>query len=266
MSENKENLKVLIIPDQHAHPQFDNKRFTALGEMILDLRPDEIWNLGDMADLPSLSSYDKGKRSFEGRRYKADVDAVIDAQQKLFAPIEAYNKSQRKNRKATYNPFTVHTWGNHEDRINRVTNLNPELHGTVSVDDLQYAKFWSMVVPFKERAVRHGFAISHYLPAGIMGSPIGGIHAAHNLLIKNGMSCVVGHSHLYDSKIMTRADGSKMLGLAAGCYVHPDMVEGWNKDTAHMWQNGITVLEDVNDGFAEVMSFYSQKYIMERYL
>ena len=76
-------MNLLIIGDPHAHPDYDNDRFTALGEYIVKEQPEHIICLGDMADMPSLSSYDRGTRGFEGRRYKNDVEAVIDAQEKL---------------------------------------------------------------------------------------------------------------------------------------------------------------------------------------
>jgi len=63
-------VDLLIIGDPHAHPDYDNKRFTALGKYILKTKPDIIVCLGDFADMPSLSSYDKGTKGFEGRRYK----------------------------------------------------------------------------------------------------------------------------------------------------------------------------------------------------
>ncbi len=51
---------MLIIPDPHASPDYDNERFSALGEFILSTKPQYIVCLGDMADMSSLSSYDKG--------------------------------------------------------------------------------------------------------------------------------------------------------------------------------------------------------------
>ena len=81
-------MNLLIIPDAHASPGYDNERFTAVGQFLMDERPEYVVCLGDWADLPSLSSYDKGTRGFEGRRYSKDVKAVIDAQEKLFAPIK----------------------------------------------------------------------------------------------------------------------------------------------------------------------------------
>jgi hypothetical protein len=58
----------LVIPDQHAHPDFHNKRADWLGQLIKELRPDVVINIGDAADMPSLSSYDKGTKGFQGRK------------------------------------------------------------------------------------------------------------------------------------------------------------------------------------------------------
>jgi hypothetical protein len=247
------DIRVLVLPDGHMHPEFSNDRFAALGEMILDLRPDELWCLGDLADMPSLSSYDKGKRSFEGRRYKADIEVTHDGLEKLFGAVNRHNDQQRKNRKATYNPYKLLTSGNHSDRINRVTQLNPELFGAISTDDLGFQDYFDEIVDFKQTAIRHGFAISHYFPSGIKGQPIGGVHAAYNLITKNGMSSIAGHSHLWDMKILTRADGQKLLGLVAGCYVQ------------HMWDLSVTLLDGVKNGFAESVTRITQDRIMKIY-
>ena len=65
----------LIIPDVQVKPGHDYSFLKAIGNYIVKKRPDVIINIGDFADMPSLSSYDKGKKSFEGRRYKHDVEA-----------------------------------------------------------------------------------------------------------------------------------------------------------------------------------------------
>ena len=73
-------MKLLIIPDPHANPDYDNDRFKALGKFIMHEKPEVIVCLGDMADLPSLSSYDRGTKGFEGRRYRKDIEATHQAQ------------------------------------------------------------------------------------------------------------------------------------------------------------------------------------------
>jgi len=113
----------LVIPDAHAKPGVSNSRFDLLGKHILATKPDVIVNIGDFADMESLSSYDKGKKSAELRRYKADVEAAKDALAKTFAPMEEYNKQQRKNGKKQYKPRMVMTIGNHSARLYRVAEL-----------------------------------------------------------------------------------------------------------------------------------------------
>jgi hypothetical protein len=76
----------LIVPDPHAHPDHGNERFDWLGQLILDLRPDVLVNMGDAGDFPSLASYDRGKRSFHGKSYRRDLDAHLDAQERMWAP------------------------------------------------------------------------------------------------------------------------------------------------------------------------------------
>lgn len=146
----------LIIPDAHAHPAFDNDRFSALGNYIIEFKPEVIVCIGDFADMPSLSSYDVGRRSFEGRRYNNDVKASIDAMQELLAPMQKHNKKANKTRK--YNPRMVMCIGNHEDRINRAANDHPELHGTISIDDLKFEEFGWEVYPFNTSVIIDGIS------------------------------------------------------------------------------------------------------------
>ena len=77
--------KLLIIPSH------DNDRFTWLGNLIFEEKPDVVVCLGDWFDMASLSSHDKGKKSFEGRRYKQDVaeyTLVVNTVNFTFAPQE----------------------------------------------------------------------------------------------------------------------------------------------------------------------------------
>lgn len=257
---------LLVIPDAHAHYDYDNDRFDWLGEYIMDERPDIIVCLGDIADMPSLSSYDKGTRGFEGRRYWKDVEVTRDAQAKLFGPVIKHNARQAKNKKQQYKPRTVMIGGNHEEgRISKVTQMHPELHETITMGDLHFDLYWDEYIPYKAIGFVEGFAFSHYFVSGLMGRPIGGENAAKALLAKQGMSCIAGHSHLLDFAVRTRADGKKMMGLVAGCYVHPGMVEGWNANTASLWWNGITMLKGVDNGWAEDVQFVSQETLRNRY-
>ena len=125
-------MKHLVLPDIQIKPNQDTSFLTAIGLYILEKKPDVVICLGDFADMPSLSSYDVGKKSFEGRRYILDIQAVIDAMRVLLTPILEHNQRAAVNKKKIYKPRMIMTLGNHENRINRVIENDPKLDGTLS--------------------------------------------------------------------------------------------------------------------------------------
>lgn len=245
---------LLIVGDPHAHPDHDNERFEWLGRFAAEMGVGGVVCLGDLADMPSLSSYDRKKLSFEGRRYKRDVAAALDAQDKI---DDAFHKAGGKS---------IHWFlcgGNHdEDRIGRMVNENSELEGLISVQDLKYEEFGWTYAPYKETLIVNGVAFSHYFASGVMGRPIGGERPALSLINKLHMSAVCGHNHLFDLAHRTKPTGERTIGLSAGCFVHPDEIThpgGWNRNTAMLWWNGLIILRNVKNGM-----FETEQYAMHR--
>lgn len=255
---------ILIIPDSHATPAHNNSRFDLLGKFILERKPDIIVNIGDFADMASLCSYDRGKKSFEGRRYKHDCEATIDAQRRMFAPMVEYNKQQRKNRQKQYKPELILTLGNHENRINRVTESQAELDGTISTNDLRYKEFGWNVIPYGVPIIRNGVAFCHHFSSGVMGRPISGEHPAYTMVTKLYTSCVAGHSHLRDFCERTATDGKRILGLVVGCFLDDDQHEDYAGEANKMWWRGLVMLHDVSNGEFEP-EFINIKQLRKRY-
>ena len=248
---------VVIIPDSHAHPEYDNDRFEWLGKYIEEHKPDLIVDIGDFGDMPSLSHYDRGRRSFEGRRYLKDIEAVMDAQDRLRdAAGEAWDSAHK-----------VRCRGNHDgERIDRLTQERPELYGLVSTDDLRDKEYGWEVYPFQVPAIFDGIAYAHYFASGVAGRPISGENIGKSLIQKSHHSCVQGHSHMFDHAERTRIDSTKLFGLSVGCYAHPGMVEGWNTATHHMWWRGIVHLQGVDgEGYYREMSSVTQSALRKRY-
>ena len=52
------NKTAVIYTCAHADPEVSNDRFSWLGDLIYDLKPDYVIDLGDGADMRSLNSYD----------------------------------------------------------------------------------------------------------------------------------------------------------------------------------------------------------------
>jgi hypothetical protein len=228
----------LIVPDSHAHPDFSNKRYDWLGKLIADVKPDVVINLGDMADMHSLCSYDKGTKGYDTRRYQDDLSAAQEASERLLAPLK------RRKKKL---PRLVLTLGNHEDRINRCIKYDSVmLDGTISTRDLGYEDQGWEVHPLSEPVIIDGIAYRHHHTAGIMDKPISGVNHARSMLMKGHMSCTVGHSHLYDTAEDMRFDGKRILALVAGCYV--DYPNDWAGRAQERWWSGITIKRNVNDG------------------
>ena len=139
--------KHLYLPDVQAKDGVDFTYLNKIGRFLVEKKPDVFICGGDFADMPSLSSYDIGKRSFEGRRYVKDIDASHAAMESLLSPLWEFNTKAKKNKEKQYHPRMVMTLGNHENRINRAVNDDPKLDGVLSIEDLKYKEYGWEVYP-----------------------------------------------------------------------------------------------------------------------
>lgn len=254
---------LLIIPDPHASPAYDNKRFLALGRMIIDKKPDIIVCLGDFADMPSISTHNSVEAA-EGMRYQLDIDSAHKAMDTLFDPIDQFNKHQILNRKRQYKPNLYMLGGNHEHRIDTLCSNYPHLRNFLSLDDLPFER-WNYT-PFKHSLEIGGIHFSHYFTSGVMGRPISGVNISRSLLTKLHVSSVQGHSHLYSHAEETLPNGQKIFGLSAGCYSHPDYNEWWCKDTEFRWWRGVVFLNEIDGyGYYDEIQSITQRKIMRDY-
>lgn len=252
-------MKHFIIPDAQVKPGIDFGYLSCIGRYIVEKQPEVIVNIGDWADMESLSSYEVGKKSFEGRRYKADLEASHEAMKTLLLPMWEYNERQRKNGKKQYKPRMVLTYGNHEERIDRVVNGDPKLDGTIGIDDLGYKGYGWEVHPYLDVVVIDGVAYSHYFTSGSMGRPVTSPTA---LLNKKHMSAVMGHVQDRGIAYARRADGREITGLFCGICYEYDM-EYLGGQGNNSWR-GVWMLHGVRDGEFDAMSV-SLKYLKEKY-
>ncbi|RTL05381.1 hypothetical protein EKK58_08265 [Candidatus Dependentiae bacterium] len=235
----------LVIPDSHAHADYKNDRFDYIGKLILDLKPDVLVNIGDTADMPSLSAYDKGKASFHGRNYEKDINAHLDAQERMWGPI---TKAKKKK------PYSVILEGNHEHRIKKVLDYEPHLEGIrygISFNDLDFKRYYSDIVEYDggNPGVINvdGISYAHYFVSGISGRPLQSIHHAQALTAKRFNSSTCGHSHLFDYHIAKDSSGTVKQALVCGVY--QDYVSPWaGKSICNLWTSGVVVKRNVGDG------------------
>jgi hypothetical protein len=251
--------KILVIPDTQVKDGVPLEHLEWAGNYAAIKKPDVIVHIGDYADMESLGLYDVGKKQFEGRRYRKDIDAAIQGMDMFMGPINAEQERLRKNKEKLWKPRRIITLGNHEDRINRAVESDPKLEGVLSLKDLKYEEYGWEVVPYLEPIVVDGVAFCHFFTSGILGKPV---TSAQALLNKKHMSCVMGHVQGRQIAYGTRADGKQMTGLFVGGFYQHD--ENYLKWQGNKHWRGIWMLHEVNDGSFDEMpislAFLKRKY------
>lgn len=238
----------LIIPDSHAQPDVSNERFRWLSRFIMDRRPDVIVNIGDLLDMESLCSYDKGHKSFEGRRFSRDIAAGNEALDLLESEIKEYNDRQATFKKRQYKPTKVWLDGNHENRANRAEELQAELEGMLDIHGrLKLKKRGWDIHKFLEPVIIDGVVYQHYFSSGPMGMPIGGHYSARRVLQEIHRSGTFGHNHYFNYHVDTAGDGTRLHGLSVGCYFEHAVTYSPTKDQQKWWR-GVVLKHNVNNG------------------
>ena len=252
-------MKHFIIPDTQVTPESPTKHLRWAGQYAVKHRPDVIIHIGDHWDFPSLSSYDKGTKSFEGRRYKADVESGRDAMETFLAPIREEQARLRRNKQTVWKPRLVFLLGNHENRITRAVEHSPELEGLMSFNDLGLEEMGWEVIPFLDVEVIDGVGYSHYFTSGVMGRPVS---SARALVTKKMMSCVMGHVQDRDIAYARRGDGTSVTGLFAGIFYTHD--QGYLTPQTNASWRGVWMLNEVNDGGFDELPI-SMDYLRRKY-
>lgn len=252
----------VVIPDTQAKPGVPTDHLNWIGMFIVEEYKDtpvKIIHLGDHADMPSLSMYDKGKKAMEGRRYVEDIKAANDAWDVLDSPFKKLNQQRKISKHKAWKPERYILLGNHEDRINRAVNSDAQLEEVISTNDLNYARTGWKVIPFLDILWLDGVGYSHYFYNPMSGKPLGGNIEAR--LRSIGHTFTMGHQQTLAYGLRFVA-GKSQHGLVAGaCYLHDEDYKG-PQGNAH-WR-GIVVKHEVRDGSYDPM-FVSLNYLCLRY-
>ena len=252
-------MRILVIPDAQVKEGIPLDHLEWAGKAIVEYRPDVVVNLGDFADMPSLSTHDtKGSKYFEGLRYKKDVEITKEAMKLLLSPLKELQQKQKKNKEKVYSPRKVMLLGNHENRIDRAINNNPTLEGLISTKDLEYEKDWE-VHQFLHPVFIGGVGFNHYWPVGVMGRPAS---SAATIINKLHMSCIAGHQQGKQVAYGKRADGAALTSIIVGSYYLHD--EHYLDQLSNRYWRGLLMMNEVKDGHFDEM-FLSIDYLKRKY-
>ena len=203
----------IVIPDCQVKAGVPTQHLGWIGNYIVEKKPDVVVCIGDFADMPSLSSYDKGKIQSEGRRYVKDIAAVHAAMDVLLKPLQDYNRAAKER----YKPAMHLTLGNHEYRIIREVEENPRFEGRFNYSDLSYEDFGWKVHDFLKVVELDGIEYAHFFTSGVMGRPVS---SAAAMLRERQKSCTMGHVQYTDMAIHKKTQN---IGMFCGiCYLHDE--------------------------------------------
>jgi hypothetical protein len=256
------------IPDVQIKPGVPLDHLDWIGDYVAGKKPDVIVCAGDWYDLPSLSFYDRGKLAFEGRRFKADVQAGHDALERFEYAMNIENDRLRRNKEKLYKPEKHVTWGNHEDRATRAAKNMPELDGWIGTNlfnDYWQPRGWT-THEYTEVVDIDGVWYSHLFLNEFTGQAMGAM--ASTLLKQIGHTFTQGHRQTYD--LSTRFVGNKMHRalIAGACYLHDEDYKGPERSLSersgnHHWR-GCVMKHDVCDGGYSLMElpldFFCRRY------
>lgn len=254
-------MEHFIIPDTQCREDVPLDHLEAAGNYIVEKRPEVIVHLGDHWDMKSLSSYDRGTKKAEGARYQQDIESGIAGMDTLLSPIKKLQRKQKKQKIKQYSPRLVFCLGNHEERIERHVNANPEFEGKLGYQDLQLEEYGWEVYDFRQVVVIDGVHYAHYFYNQNTGRPLGG--KCHTRLQNLGFSFTMGHQQGLDTAIKPLNNGSSIRGLIAGSfYQHEEDYKGPQGN--HHWC-GCIYKHEVRDGNYDIMEL-SLNYLREKWL
>lgn len=237
-------MKHYFISDIQVVPGEDFSYLSYIGMDIANEEPEVIVCIGDFWDFESLSAYDVGKASAEGKRLSEDIKAGNNAMDILMKPIVEKQNKQRRDKKKIWRPRLVFTLGNHEQRLMTYVNNNPNLKDLITYDDLNLKKYGWEIIPFLKPIKINDIWYCHYFGNPMTGRPLGG--AVNNIIKQVGGSFCQGHVQKFDFGIVQSPTGTNYYGLVLGAgYLHDEDYKG---EYGNKHFRGMAVLDNVIAG------------------
>ena len=252
---------VIVYTCSHSDPEVDNKRFSLLGDLIYDVKPDYVVDLGDGADMRSLNTYDtRYPQAIVTQSYERDIDHYNDAQERL-----RWKFRHNKKKMPDWYGFE----GNHENRIKKAVAHDPRIEGGrygVSFKHLQTDYWFDEYHEYEDSAPAiadyDGVSYAHYFSSGNYGTATSGTHHAYSVLQNRNYSSTCGHSHKRSLYFKDGAHPRGLIGLVAGCFKGKN--EGWAGQANREWWSGIVIKREVEQGLYEPQ-FISLKTLEQMY-
>lgn len=185
-----ERERVLMIGDLHQDPRHPHRVevLAWAARFGSDRKVGRVVQVGDWGTFDGASFHDKNDTL--RARLKPTIKQDLDNQKES---LQAFHNS----RSADWNPKLDITLGNHENRLHRFENANPETAGMFSNElETNFAQFGWQTRPYGEVMFVQGVGISHH-PTNGAGRAFGGKTGPQRAANELTSSFISGHTHAY---------------------------------------------------------------------
>jgi predicted phosphodiesterase len=222
--------RVLVLPDIH-FPTEDTRTMGAVEKYMAEHEWDVLVYLGDVMDFNCISSHNKHNlRAVEGQSLAKDYEyanACLEYHAGLVGP----------------GCQLIYIQGNHDERVERLVDANPQLRGQVEVEKnirlikdkrMSFVKFWQKgeVVKIGKATFIHGVYVNEF--------------SAKTHVLNYGTNLFFGHNHQIQTYPKTWAGAETIVGQSLGCLC--GMNPGYLKGTPNRWTQAFGVFFFVPNG------------------
>jgi len=224
---------ILAIGDTHDSPHIaDKSRFEALGRLAYKHKVDQIVQIGDFTSLDSMS-FHEGNETLKGRQKPSFMEDMKSMQEALKAFRRGLNGHQC--------PMHI-TLGNHEHRLFRYVNQNPEI--AELLDGILFAPLddygWTYS-PYGEFYFVGDVGFVH-APMNVMGKPYGGANCEAAIARDALHDIVFGHTHKRTDKSFPKMGNEHITVINLGCALPAGHLEDYARHSLTGWSYGAYLL------------------------
>lgn len=245
-----------VIGDMQLRPGVPMEQITWIAEYFVDKQTDVVVQLGDWADMHSLSSWDSRSKKAWDRRSLAEDFEVANRGWDMLEEVWA-RRGWQPTRK-------VYLLGNHEDRIRRFVEDNPEHREDVTCDRFNAKAHGWEIHDFLVPVEIDGVAYSHFWPrsgSGYITQTKRGAPSALAQVKREMRSCTAGHQQGLDMAIY-HAGGRSYRGCILGSsYQH---TEAFLSPQGNDHWRGVLLCHSVHDGWYDACEV-PLSYLRRRY-
>lgn len=243
-------VRVLAIGDLHQDPRHPDRLnvLTWIARYASLHRFDHIVQIGDWSTWDSVNQHDRNDTA--GARHKPSIARDME---NLKDSLAAW----RAGIDPDYKPRQTVVLGNHENRLERFENANPEALGMFTGErDQSFLQYGWKTRPYGEMFYIEGVAFTHH-PVNGVGRAFGGETGPQRAASKTTVPMVSGHTHkrqVHDAAKIGPVDVISMVEI--GCALPWGTVESYAKHGMTGWYYGVCPMT-VQGGVITDLAFVS---------